>query len=56
MKKIITVNDLLAQLTAMKEQGFGDYKLAYMDENSIAYALEIGVHDYYENDKIVVLG
>ena len=56
MKKTITINDLLAQLTAMKEQGFGDYKLAYMDENSMAYALEVGVHDYYENDKVVVLG
>lgn len=55
MKKIITVNDLLAQLTAMKEDGFGNAQLIYMDNDSIGYPLEVGVHDHYEKN-VVVLG
>ena len=55
MKKIITVNELLAQLTTMKKLGFGDAKVIYMDDLSITYNMEEGVHDHYGKD-FVVLG
>jgi hypothetical protein len=55
MKKTITVNELLRQLTTMKELGFGEAKVIYMDELSITYNLEEGVHDNYGKD-FVVLG
>lgn len=55
MKKHITVNELLKQLTTMQELGFGDAKLIYMDELSITYNVEEGVHDHYGKD-FVVLG
>lgn len=54
-KKCITVNELLAQLTTMKELGFGEAKVIYMDELSITYNVEEGVHDHY-GEKFVVLG
>ena len=54
MKKTITVNELLAQLTTMKELGFGDAKVLYMDENSMAYAVEEGVHDTYGEEYLVL--
>jgi hypothetical protein len=55
MKKTITVNELLAQLTTMKELGFGEAKVIYMDDLSITYNMEEGVHDHYGKD-FVVLG
>lgn len=55
MKKCITVNELLRQLTIMKELGFGDAKVLYMDVDSMTYEVEEGVHDHYEKD-FVVLG
>ena len=55
MKKTVTVNELLAQLTTMKELGFGEAKVIYMDDLSMTYNLEEGVHDSYEKD-FVVLG
>ena len=55
MKKTITVNDLLRQLTTMKELGFGEAKVIYMDDLSMTYDLEEGVHDSREKD-LVVLG
>lgn len=55
MKKCITVNELLHQLTTMKELGFGDARVIYMDDLSITYNVEEGVHDHY-GGKFVVLG
>ncbi len=55
MKKTITVNELLAQLTTMQELGFGDAKVIYMDDLSITYNVEEGIHDHYGKD-FVVLG
>lgn len=55
MKKSITVDELIRQLTVMKELGFGEAKVIYMDEDSMTYSLEEGVHDHYEKD-FVVLG
>ena len=54
MKKIITVNELLAQLTIMKELGYGEAKVIYMDELSITYNVEEGVHDSYGKDCVVL--
>ena len=54
MKKIITVNELLAQLTTMKELGYGEAKVIYMDELSITYNVEEGVHDSYGKDYVVL--
>lgn len=55
MKKTITVNELLTQLTTMKELGFGEAKVIYMDDLSITYDIEEGVHDTYGKN-FVVLG
>lgn len=55
MKKTITVNELLAQLTTMQELGFGEAKVIYMDDLSITYNVEEGVHDTCGKD-FVVLG
>ena len=55
MKKTVTVNELLAQLTTMQELGFGKAKVIYMDDLSITYNVEEGVHDTYGKD-FVVLG
>lgn len=55
MKKTITVNELLRQLTTMKELGFGEAKVIYMDDLSITYNVGEGVHDSYGKD-FVVLG
>jgi hypothetical protein len=55
MKKTVTVNELLAQLTTMQELGFGEAKVIYMDDLSITYNLEEGVHDNCGKD-FVVLG
>ena len=55
MKKTITVNDLLRQLTTMKELGFGEAQVIYMDDLSITYNIEEGVHDHYGKN-FVVLG
>ena len=54
MKKMITVNELLRQLTSMKELGFGDAKVLYMDEDSMTYAVEEGVHDTYDKEYLVL--
>lgn len=54
MKKTITVNELLRQLTIMKELGFGEANVIYMDDLSITYNIEEGVHDCGKN--FVVLG
>ena len=55
MEKTITVNELIAQLTTMKELGFGEAKVIYMDDLSITYNIEEGVHDHYGKN-FVVLG
>ena len=54
-KKCITVSELLRQLQTIEELGFGDSKVIYMDELSITYNVEEGVHDHYGKD-FVVLG
>lgn len=54
-KKCITVNELLRQLQVMKELGFGESKVIYMDETSFTYEMEEGVHDHYGTE-FVVLG
>jgi len=54
MKKTITVNELLAQLTTMQELGFGNTKIIYMDDLSITYNIEEGVHDHYGKDFVVL--
>lgn len=54
-KKCITVNELLRQLQVMKELGFGESKVIYMNETSFTYEVEEGVHDNYGTE-FVVLG
>ena len=54
-KKCVTVSELLRQLKTMEELGFGEAKVIYMDELSITYNVEEGVHDHY-GKKFVVLG
>lgn len=54
-KKCVTVSELLRQLKVMEELGFGESKVIYMDELSITYNVEEGVHDHY-GEKFVVLG
>jgi hypothetical protein len=43
MQKTVTVDELIAQLTAMKELGYGEAKVIYMDDLSITYNLKEGV-------------
>lgn len=52
--KYITVNELLAQLTIMKELGFGEAKVIYMDEFSMTYRMEEGIHDHYGKETVVL--
>jgi hypothetical protein len=55
MKKTLTVNQLIECLTAMKEQGYGDNPVLYMDEDSMVHEIEEGTHDVWE-DGTVILG
>lgn len=55
MKKTVTVNELLAQLTTMQELGYGEAKVIYMDDLSITYNLEEGVNGNLGKN-FVVLG
>ncbi len=55
MKKTVTVNELLDQLTAMQELGCGEAKVIYMDDLSITYNLEEGVSGNVGKN-LVVLG
>ena len=55
MKKTITVNQLIECLTAMKEQGYGENPVLYMDEDSMVHEIKEGTHDVWK-DGTVILG
>jgi hypothetical protein len=55
MKKTLTVNQLIECLTAMKEQGYGENPVLYMDEDSMVHEIEEGTHDVWD-DGAVILG
>jgi hypothetical protein len=55
MKKTLTVNQLIECLTAMKEQGYGENPVLYMDEDSMIHEIEEGTHDVWD-DGAVILG
>lgn len=51
----MTVNELLTQLQTLKELGYGNNEVIYLDENDISHDFESGVHDIYDK-KTIVLG
>jgi hypothetical protein len=54
MKNTITVDKLLEQLTNLKKAGYGNSPIVYMDELSMTYDLEEGLHDiWHANNKTV---
>ena len=56
MKNTLTVNELLEQLTNLKNAGYGDSPIVYMDVNSMTYDIEKGLHDIWRaNGKAVAV-
>ena len=49
-KKVLTVKELKAQLETMEEMGLGDCIVLYMEENSLTWGIEQGMHDIYKDD------
>lgn len=54
--KNITVNDLIAQLTALRNEGYGNAVVWYRTQDSMDERLEQGVWDYDSNKENVALG
>jgi hypothetical protein len=54
--KLITVTELKESLEILESLGHGNDKLIYLDDNDMEHDIRIGVHDYYSDENIVVIG
>lgn len=54
MKKTITVQDLINQLTTLAENGYANAPVIYLDENDMSHEFDNGVHDIYDATTVVL--